>query len=123
MKDYNKSIRNNPYKDKYIFDWIKSTLESIGCKIPGEKNNNDINENNIVENINNTNEIVKTARNIRSISSDINKKTINNSVIKRLNKKSPRIAKKDGNNSINNNIHNNEMEKNKILININNLKK
>ena len=123
MEDYNKSIKNSQYKDKYIYNWIKSTLESLGCSIPGEYENNDLNDNNI-NNINNSdneenNDIIKIASNNRSTSTNINKNRINNSDKKRenigfvfdgnkisnnnnLNKKSAIIVKKHGNNSINN---------------------
>ena len=36
MEDYSKSLANSQYKDKYIYSWIKSILESIGCIIPDE---------------------------------------------------------------------------------------
>ena len=31
MEDYNKSVANSQYKDKFIYSWIKIILESIGC--------------------------------------------------------------------------------------------
>ena len=120
MEDYNKSIKNSQYKDKYIYNWIKSTLESLGCSMPGENENNDLNENNISNNDNeDNNNNVKTTSNNRSTSTNINKNRINNSDKKRenigfvfdgnkisnnniLNKKSAIIVKKHGNNSINN---------------------
>ena len=117
MEDYNKSIGNSQYKDKYIYDWIKSSLKSIGCDMPGETENNDTNENNIInDNINENNESAKTSNNNRSTSTNINKNRNNNSDKKRetapmvegtknnnnLNKKSSIIVKKHGNNSINN---------------------
>ena len=36
MEDYNKSLANSQYKDKFIYSWIKIILESIGCTIPDE---------------------------------------------------------------------------------------
>ena len=118
LEDYNKSIGNNQYKDKYIYNWIRSTLESIGC-MSGDENDNDSNENNINSD---DNEVVKTGSNIRSTSTNINKNRINNSDKKRdstgfiaeanktvssnLNKKSAIIVKKHGNNSINNRYNN-----------------
>ena len=109
MEDYNKSIKNHQYKDKYLLNWIKTTLESIGLSMPGEVENNDSNENN---------EIIITGNNNRSTSTNINKNRINNSDKKRenggftfegskilsnnLNKKSGIIVKKHANNSINN---------------------
>ncbi len=111
MEDYNKSVGNHQYKDKYIITWIKTTLESIGCSILGENEFSDSNEND-----NDDNKILKTASNNRSTSTNINKNRINNSDKKRensginietksssnnLNKKSSIIVKKHGNNSIN----------------------
>ena len=42
LEDYSKSIKNLPNEDKYILNWIKSTLESIGLysNKKEEKNNN-----------------------------------------------------------------------------------
>ena len=114
MEDYNKSVGNSQYKDNYIYNWIKSTLDSLGCPLP-ECENNEANENNnSIEN----NEIAKTVSNNRSTSTNINKNRINNSDKKRensgftfegskilgnnLNKKSGIIMKKHANNSINN---------------------
>ena len=122
MEDYNKSIGNNQYKDKYIYNWIKSTLESLGCTMPGDNENNDSNDNNINNDNNNNdnneeNEIVRSSTNNRSTSTNINKNRMNNSDKKResvplvekskfnkdaLNKKSSIIVKKLPNNSINN---------------------
>ena len=45
MEDYNKSVGNNQYKDKYIITWIKTTLESIGFSMSLENNSKDLNEN------------------------------------------------------------------------------
>ena len=145
LEDYNKSIGNNQYKDKYIYNWIRSTLESIGC-MSGDENDNDSNENNINSD---DNEVVKTGSNIRSTSTNINKNRINNSDKKRdstgfiaeanktvssnLNKKSAIIVKKHGNNSINNrynniNSHNNvhssvniNVTKSSILVDLDNM--
>ena len=113
MEDYNKSIGNSQYKDKYIYSWIKNTLDS---------ENNDMNVNNDNNDSNENNEIVKTASNNRSTSTNINKNRMNNSDKKReiggfnfegnkignnnLNKKSAIIVKKHANNSINNRYNN-----------------
>ena len=113
MEDYNKSLGNNQYKYKFIYTWIKSSLELIGCSIPGENDNNDSNENDNDEN----NKILRTTSNNRATSTNINKNRINNSDKKRensgnnienkasnnnLNKKNSIVVKKHGNNSINN---------------------
>ena len=106
MEDYNKSIKNHQYKDKYIINWIKTTLESIDISMPGELENND------------SNEITRTGSNNRSTSTNIKKNRINNSDKKRensgfnfdankigstnLSKKNAIIVKKHANNSINN---------------------
>ena len=39
MEDYNKSVGNSQYKDNYIYNWIKSTLDSLGCPLPECENN------------------------------------------------------------------------------------
>ena len=114
MDDYNKYIAESQYKDKYIYNWIMNTLESL---------DNNENENNF-----DNNEINKSS-NIRSSSTTMNKNRINNSDKKKenggfifeenklignnnntnnLNKKSVIIVKKHANNNINNryNINN-----------------
>ena len=70
MKDYNKSVANNKYKDKYIYTWIKSTLKMIHCSIP-EKKDNDSNNNN--------NKIIK----FKETNTNINKKRVNKSYKKK----------------------------------------
>ena len=118
LEDYNKSIANNQYKDKYIYNWIMNTLESL-TYIEKEDNmgNNDLSK----------------SINLRSSSTNMNKNRINNTDKKKenggfifeankilginnnninntnnLNKKSVIIVKKHANNSINNryNINN-----------------
>ena len=105
MDDYNKSIANNQYKDKYIYNWILNTLESLEYT----ENENEINE-------------LSQSSNIRSSSTTMNKNRLNNTDKKKenggfifegsklgsnnntnnLNKKSVIIVKKHANNSINN---------------------
>jgi hypothetical protein len=139
MEDYNKSIGNSQFKDKYIFNWIKSTLESIGCPLSEENDTNDSNDNNMNNNEydydNNNNEIIRTGSNNRSTSTNINKNRINNSDKKRdnagfnfdgnktvssnLNKKSAIIVKKHANNSINNRYNNNNYNAHNLINNIN----
>ena len=133
MEDYNKSIGNNQYKDKYIYNWIRSTLDSLGCSLSGEDNEMDNNDNNI--NSDDNNEIVRSGTsNNRSTSTNINKNRINNSDKKRdsagfipeanktvsgnLNKKSSIIIKKHGNNSINTRYNN--LNSHNIHSNLNN---
>ena len=133
MEDYNKSIGNNQYKDKYIYNWIRSTLDSIGCSLSGEDNEMDNNDNNI--NSDDNNEIIRSGTsNNRSTSTNINKNRINNSDKKRdsagfiaeanktvsgnLNKKSSIIIKKHGNNSINTRYNN--LNSHNIHSNLNN---
>ena len=133
MEDYNKSIGNNQYKDKYIYNWIRSTLDSIGCSLSGEDNEMDNNDNNV--NSDDNNEIIRTGTsNNRSTSTNINKNRINNSDKKRdsagfiaeanktvsgnLNKKSSIIIKKHGNNSINTRYNN--LNSHNIHSNLNN---
>jgi len=131
MEDYNKSVANSQYKDKYIYSWIKSTLESIGRTMPDENDNNELNE----INDDNNNEIGRTGSNNRSTSTNINKNRINNSDKKRdstgynfdgnktvsgnLNKKSAIIVKKHANNSINNRYNNSN--NNNIHSSVNNI--
>ena len=105
LEDYNKSILNNQYKDKYIYNWIMSALETLDYTENDEDNfaNNDLSK----------------STNMRSSSTNMNKNRINNSDIKKenggfvfennLNKKSVIIVKKHANNSINNryNLNNN----------------
>ena len=139
MEDYNKSIGNCQYKDKYIYNWIKSTLESIGCPLPEENdNNNDSNEININNDgydYDNNNDIIKSGSNNRSTSTNVHKKRINNSDKKRenagfnfdgnktvsnnLSKKSAIIVKKHANNSINNRYNNNNYNAHNLVNNIN----
>ena len=131
MEDYNKSVANSQYKDKYIYSWIKSTLESIGYTIPEENDNDELNE---IDD-GNGNEIARTGSNNRSTSTNINKNRINNSDKKRdstgynfdgnktvsnnLNKKSAIIVKKHANNSINNRYNNSN--NNNIHSSVNNI--
>ena len=114
LEDYNKSVANNQYKDKYIYNWIMNTLETLEYN---EKEDKD--------------ELSKSI-NIRSSSTNMNKNRIinnsdkkkenggfnldekkslgNNNSINNLSKKSVIIVKKHANNSINNrynNINNN----------------
>ena len=105
LEDYNKSILNNQYKDKYIYNWIMSALETLDYTENDEDNfaNNDLSK----------------STNMRSSSTNMNKNRINNSDKKKenggfvfdnnLNKKSVIIVKKHANNSINNryNLNNN----------------
>ena len=114
LEDYNRSIANNQYKDKYIYNWITNTLESL------ELSENEEDNNNIIIN----NELSKSG-NIRSTSSNMNKNRLNNTDKKKenggfnfegnnnnnhnnLNKKSVIIVKKHASNNINNryNINN-----------------
>ena len=64
MEDYNKSIANNQYKDKYIYNWILNTLEFL--EYSDKKDNEENNE-------------LSKSTNIRSSSINMNKnKIINN---------------------------------------------
>jgi hypothetical protein len=116
MEDYNKSIANNQYKDKYIYNWILNTLEFL--EYSDKKDNEENNE-------------LSKSTNIRSSSINMNKNKIinntdkkkengglifegnkiigNNNTSNNLTKKSVIIVKKHANNSINNryNINNN----------------
>ena len=111
MEDYNRSIANNQYKDKYIYNWITNTLESLEFS-----ENEDNNNNNIINN-----ELSKSG-NIRSTSTNMNKNRLINTDKKKenggfifegnnnnnLNKKSVIIVKKHASNNMNNryNINN-----------------
>ena len=116
MEDYNKSVRNSGYKDNYMINWIKGTLDSLGIPLPDIENNDSNENNNSIEN----NETVKVFNKNRSRSTNINR--INNYNKKRenselnfernkklsnnLNKKSSIIVKKSANNSINKRYNN-----------------
>ena len=129
IKDYNKSISNNQFKDKYIYNWIVNTLESIGYK-----GNEDLEGNNL-----NNNELSKST-NMRSSSTNMNKNRVintdkkkenggfnfegnklfgNNSNNNILNKKSVIIVKKHANNSINNRYNFNNFNTQSGINNIN----
>ena len=109
LEDYNKSIANNQYKDKYIYNWIINALETL-----------ELTENEEDNSIFNINDLSKST-NLRSSSTNINKNrlintdkkgenggfilsNINNNIgsINNLNKKSVIIVKKHVNNNINN---------------------
>ena len=119
LEDYNKSILNNQYKDKYIYNWIINALETLDYTENEEDNfsNNDLSKN----------------TNFRSSSTNMNKNRINNSDKKKenggfvfdnnLNKKSVIIVKKHANNSINNryNLNSNYNTQSGVNNNVNNI--
>ena len=117
LEDYNKSIANNQYKDKYIYNWIINALETL-----------EFTENEEDNFIYNNNDLSKST-NLRSSSTNMSKNRLNNTDKKgenggfilsnnnntnignnnNLNKKSVIIVKKHASNNLNNryNFNNN----------------
>ena len=98
LEDYNKSIANNQYKDKYIYNWIITALESLEFK--------EDEEDNFIYNTNNDLRTSSTTMNKnRSINTDKKGENggfnLSNNIIgntNNLNKKSVIIVKKHANN-------------------------
>ena len=98
LEDYNKSIANNQYKDKYIYNWIITALESLEFKEDEEDNfiyntNNDLRTSSTTMNKNRSINTDKKGENGGFNLSNNNIGNTNN-----LNKKSVIIVKKHANN-------------------------